>query len=126
VPLVINKSKFNHMSNIKSSWTISALSNSRTNSESAISGFEPGWNLAAIVTFFVAMVGGRKDTEVAGRVGRRDVFETVAIHGVEVMRPAAVAGRVGAALSDDFFDGPVIVGGGVGSIRITCTRLEGT
>jgi hypothetical protein len=44
------------------------------------------------------------------------------IRGVEGMRPAAVVGRVGATLSDDFFDGPV---GGVGLIRIACTRLEG-
>jgi hypothetical protein len=123
LPLVINKSKFNHMSNIKSSSATSALSNSRTNSESTTSGVETGRDLADIVAFFVAMAGGRKDTDVAGRAGRRDVVETVAVHGVEVMRPVAVAGRAGAVLSDNFFDGPV---GRVGSIRIACTRLEGT
>jgi hypothetical protein len=111
------------MSNIKSSSATSTLSNSRTNSESATGGVEPGRNLADIVTFVVAMAGGCRDAEVAGRVGRRDVVETVAFLGVEVMRPVAVAGRVGAALSDDLFDEPV---GGVGPIRVVCTRLEGT
>jgi hypothetical protein len=82
VPLDINKSKFNHTSNIKSS-----SATSRTNSEFATSGVEPGRNLADTVTFFVAMAGGRKDAEVAGRLGRRDGVETVVIRGVEVMYP---------------------------------------
>jgi hypothetical protein len=48
-----------------------------------------------------------------------DVVETVVIRGVEGMRPAAVVGRVGAALSDDFFDEPV---GGIDPDRLHALR----
>jgi hypothetical protein len=110
---------------MKSSSANSGLSSSRTNSEFVNGGVAPGLNLALadIITFLVAMVGGRKEAEVAGRAGMRDVVGVAARRDVEIMRPVAVAGRIGAAVWGGFFDWPAV---GVGTTRIACPRLEGT
>jgi hypothetical protein len=69
-------------------------SNWRTISGSAASGVVPVCDLVESLTVLVTAVGGRKDTEVAGRACMRGV-ETVPIREVEAIRPVAVAGRVG-------------------------------
>jgi hypothetical protein len=97
-------------------------SNSRTNSGSVASGVAPAFNLATILSLLVAILGGRKEAEVAGRLGMYDVAGVVAIRAVEAARPVTVAGRIRAAVCDDFFAEPAV---GVGVIRGACPR-EGT
>jgi hypothetical protein len=69
------------------------------------------------------MVGGRKDAEVAGRAGMRDVNRADAFRDVDFMRPIAVAGRIGGVIKGGFFVRPAV---GVGTTRIACPRFEGT
>jgi hypothetical protein len=59
-------------------------------------------------------MGGRKDAEVAGRVGMRDVIGAGTVRNVEITRPTAVAGRAGGRICDDF-SGRIE---GIGSARV--------
>jgi hypothetical protein len=101
---------------MKSSDASSAQSNSRANSDFAVDTAAP----ARAVVVFLTLVGGRKEAEVAGRVGMRDVIGAVAVRNVEVTRPAAVAGRAGGRVCD-FFPKRT---GGIGATRTACPRFE--
>ena len=95
------KSGHGHTSNIKSSVASSTQSNSRANSD-----FTGGTVAAARVfvicfTVLFALVGGRRDAEVAGRVGMR-VVGVGTVRNVDITRPAAVAGRTGGRICDVF------------------------
>ena len=61
----------------------------------------------------LTLADGRKEAEVAGRVGMRDVVGAVAVRNVEVTRPAAVAGRAGGRVCDFFSERT----GGIGATR---------
>jgi hypothetical protein len=100
----------------------STPSNSRTISGSATSGVVPGCDFVKFFTVLVIAVGGRKDTEVAGRAWVRRV-ETGPIREVEAIRPVAVAGRVGRFICGDFLVEPAM---GVGAVRTACPRFEGS
>jgi hypothetical protein len=69
---------------------------------------------------FLILVGGRKEAEVAGRVGMRDVIGTVAVRKVEVTRPAAVAGRAWGKICDFFPERTK----GIGATRTACPRFK--
>jgi hypothetical protein len=75
--------------------------------------------LATILSLLVAVLGGRKEAEVAGRLGMYDVAGVLAIRAVEAARPVTVAGRFRAAVWDDFFAEPAV---GVGVILCACPR----
>jgi len=72
------------------------------------------------LTVLVTTVGGRKDTEVAGRACKRAV-ETGPIREVEAIRPVAVAGRVGGVICGGFLIEPAT---GTGATRAACPRFE--
>jgi hypothetical protein len=107
---------------MKSSFPIpkSTPSNSRTISGSVASGFVLVCGFVESPTVLVTAVGGRKDTEVAGRACIRAV-KIGPIREVEAIRPVAVAGRVGGFICDDFF---VEAATGVGAARAACPRFE--
>jgi hypothetical protein len=99
----------------------STPSNSRTISGAAASSVVPVCDFVESLTVLVTAVGGRKDTEVAGRARMRGV-ETGSIREVEAIRPVAVAGRVGGFICGDFLVEPAM---GVGAARTACPRFEG-
>jgi hypothetical protein len=75
-----------------------------------------GWHCcgsSSIRFVLLTLVGGRKEAEVAGRVGMRDVIGAGAVRNVEVTRPAAVAGRAGGRICDFFSERT----GGIGTTR---------
>jgi hypothetical protein len=78
------------MSNMKSSSATSAPSNSRTKLESIDSTVTFAWDIVHIATFLVATVGGRKDAEMAGRAGMRDVNEADAFRDGELYGAASL------------------------------------
>ena len=95
---------------MKSSVASSMKSNSRVNSDLADGTVSsPGRAFDVLLT----LVGGRKEAEVAGRVGTRDVIEVGAMRDVEVTRPAAVAGRAGGTICNFFSERT----GGIGTTR---------
>lgn len=94
---------------MKSSSPSSTQSNSRVNSDFADDTISPARALAVLLT----LADGRKEAEVAGRVGMRDVVGAVAVRNVEVTRPAAVAGRAGGRVCDFFSERT----GGIGATR---------
>lgn len=71
------------------------------------------------LTVLVTAVGGRKDTEVAGRACTREV-ETGPIREVEAIRPVTVAGRVKGFICCGFLVKPAM---GVGATRIAAARI---
>ena len=83
---------------MKSSGASSTQSNSSANSDLAGGTIPPARAFAVLLT----LAGGRKEAEVAGRVGMRDVIGADAVRNVEVTRPAAVAGRAGGRVRDFF------------------------
>ena len=83
----------------------STPSNSRTISGSAASGVVPVFDVVESLTVLVTAVGGRKDTEVAGRECMRGV-ETGPVREVEALRPVVVAGRFGGLIWGDFLVEP--------------------
>ena len=97
-------------------------SNSRTIWGSATSGLVPGCDFVKFPTVLAIAVGGRKDTEVAGRACTRRV-ETGPIREVEAIRPVAVAGRVGRLICGDLLLEPAM---GAGPARTACPRFEGS
>lgn len=99
----------------------STPSNSRTISGSAASGVVLVCDFVESLTVLVTAIGGRKNTEVAGRARMRGV-ETGSTREVEAIRPVAVAGRVGGFICGDFLVEPAM---GVGAARTACPRLEG-
>jgi hypothetical protein len=98
----------------------STSSNPRTISGSAASGVVPVCNFLESLTVLAAAVGGRKDTEVAGRVCMRRV-ETGPIREVEAIRPVTIAGRVGGFICGAFLVEPAMR---VGAARTACPRFE--
>jgi hypothetical protein len=107
---------------MKSSFPTSepAPSNLRTTSGSAASGVAPVCDFVKSFTVLVTAIGGREDTEVAGRACMRGV-ETGPIREVEAIRPVAVAGRVGRFICGDFLVEPAMR---VGAARAACPRFE--
>ena len=75
--------------------------------------------MTTIGALLAAVLGGRKDAEVAGRLGIYDVVGILAIRNVEAIRPVAVAGRIEAAVWDGFFAESAA---GVGTTRSACPR----
>ena len=98
----------------------STPSNSRTIWGSVASGFVPIRGFVESPTVLVIAVGGRKDTEVAGRACIRGV-KIGPIREVEAIRPVAVAGRAGGFICDDFLVKPAT---GAGAARVACPRFE--
>ena len=101
---------------MKSSAASSMQLNSRANSDFADDIASP----ARAFVVFLTLIGARKEAEVAGRVGMREVMGAVAVRNVEVTRPAAVAGRAGGRVCDLFPERT----GGIGATRTACPRFE--
>jgi hypothetical protein len=95
-------------------------SNSRTISGSAAGGVAPVCDFAESFTVLVTAIGGREDTEVAGRACMCGV-ETGPKREVEALRPVAVAGCVGGFICGDFLVEPAMR---VGAARAACPRFE--
>ena len=105
---------------MKSSFPTSESTPSNSRTRSAASGIVPVFGFVESLTILVTAVGGRKDTEVAGRACMCGV-ETGLIREVEAIRPVVVAGRVGGLIWGDFLVDPAM---GVGAARTTCPRFE--
>lgn len=101
---------------MKSSAASSRQSNSRANSDLADDIASP----ARAFVVFLTLIGGRKEAEVAGRVGMREVIGAVVVRDIEVTRPAAVAGRAGGRVCDLF---PERIRG-IGATRTACPRFD--
>jgi hypothetical protein len=78
------------------------------------------WGFVESLTVLVTAVGGRKDTEVAGRGCIRGIETGPGpIREVEAIRPVAVAGRVGGFICGDFLVEPTLV-----AACAACPRFE--
>ena len=99
-------------SNIKSSPPKSIPSNPKIISGSATRGVAPVCNF---VRAFIAVVGRRKDAEVAERIGKRGAGVGF-VSELEVTRPVTVAGRIEALMCSGFLVGTAM---GPGSTRIS-------
>ncbi len=94
-------------------------SNSRVNSDFAGGTVSSALTFAVCLVGFFPLAGGRKEAEVAGRAGTRDVIGAGAVRNVEDTRPAAVAGRAGR--TRDVFSGRAE---GIGAPRAALPRFK--